>query len=288
MTMINYNGRLIPEKEPFLTNANRAFRYGDGFFESLMAIDFVIPFFYEHWARIEKAIALLKMEKSGHFHPDFLQNEIIKLLHENNFGNARIRITFFRADGGLYAPGSNEMHYVIETVSIERASFALNADGLKMGIYKEYYKPSSFISSIKAINALYFVMAGIYCRENELDDCFILNEKGSVIEALSSNIFLVKNATVYTPALQQGCVDGVMRKIIVGLCKASGIELIETMVKQTDLFDADEVFLTNAVRGMNWVKQFGRKVYARKFIPEINKMLASEIENRVILKKAQL
>jgi branched-chain amino acid aminotransferase len=287
MGMINYNGQLINEKEPVIAIQNRAFRYGDGFFESMIAVDGTIPFFDEHWPRITRSVDLLKLQKPGHFTPSFLKNKIVALLKTNHLQNARIRVTFMRDDGGLYTPATNQLAYLIETGILNGQPFSWNKAGIHTGIFKDHYKPDSFLSSIKTINAQLFVMAGIFKQENDLDDCFIINEKGNVVEAISSNVFLIKDSNVFTPSLQQGPVAGVMRKVILTLCRENGFSVFESKINIKDLEEADEVFLTNAVQGIQWVRQLGGRTYKNNYTRNIHRILIEEIENRVILEKAK-
>jgi branched-chain amino acid aminotransferase len=104
-------------------------------------------------------------------------------------------------------------------------------------------------------------MAGIFANENGFDDALILNEHGCVCEATSSNIFMVKNEKVHTPALTEGCVAGVMRHHILEQLRNADYEVHETVVTLEQLLDADALFLTNAIRGVMHVGAIGDKLF---------------------------
>ena len=88
-------------------------------------------------------------------------------------------------------------------------------------------------------------MASIWAREKELDDALILNSKGNIIEASSSNIFWRINRQWFTPPLSDGCVEGIMREVFMGQNK-----VIEKSCSMSELNKADEILLSNAIQGL--------------------------------------
>ena len=113
-------------------------------------------------------------------------------------------------------------------------------------------------------------MAALHAKNKKLDDCFILNSSNRVCETTIANIFLIKNKITYTPALSQGCVGGVMRRFLVEKISKHFL-LKQTDISVEDIKQADEIFLTNAISGMRWIKQFGEIKYTNSFTTEIFK-----------------
>lgn len=132
---------------------------------------------------------------------------------------------------------------------------------LRLGLYTEQYKPCHDLSLVKSGNALLYTMAGIWAKEEGWDDVLLLNEHGCICEATGSNVFVVKGETVYTPALSEGCVDGVMRRHIITRLQHADYTLSETMVTIEQLEQADAVFLTNAIQGIISVQSFEGTTY---------------------------
>jgi branched-chain amino acid aminotransferase len=97
----------------------------------------------------------------------------------------------------------------------------------------------------------------------------MLNDLGRITEAISSNIFLYKNHNIYTPSLDEGCMDGVMRKQILKVAGEMNINIFEGMLNGSMLLQADEMFLTNAIRGIQWVGSYRQKRYFNKATKEI-------------------
>ena len=116
-------------------------------------------------------------------------------------------------------------------------------------------------------------MAGIFKTQNKLDEVFLLNQNGFLCEAGSSNIFVWYQNHLYTPALSEGCVEGVMRQVMINIAKKNNIAITEAQINPEILYEADEVFLTNASRGIQWVMGYGVKRYFNK----VSKMLLDEL-----------
>jgi branched-chain amino acid aminotransferase len=108
-------------------------------------------------------------------------------------------------------------------------------------------------------------MAGIWAKENALDDAVLLNEHGCVCEATSSNIFIVKDDNIFTPPLSEGCVAGIMRSHVLSLLKQQQFMVHESLVTIEQLQQADAVFLTNAISGLTNIFRFEDTVYRSQF-----------------------
>ena len=249
----NFNGNVHADGKAVLLPSNRAFRYGDGLFESIRVFEGDMPFFDRHWRRLLAGMEVLKFEIPAHFSPNFFQNEISKLT--DGQGNWRVRLTVSRSGGGLYTPEQNGPEFLIETSPLPVGPFELNPHGLTIGVYPAPLLPCltpPALSNFKTCNALLFVLAGIFKKEKGWDDCLLLNTAGRVACGGSSNVFLVKNGGLVTPPLSEGCVAGTMREVVLELADGLGIGCSESPVTLEDLAEAEGVFLTNAVQGIRW------------------------------------
>lgn len=266
---INYDGFLYKEDEKVLTVKNRAFRYGDALFESIRVINGQPCFLEDHFIRLKKGMEVLKMT-STNISFDNLRGQIIKLIEKNHVRRGgRIRLTVFRSGDGLYTPENEGKSYVIEAIPLNDNKFVLNENGLSIDVYNDLRRHRNILSRIKTTNSIPHVLAGIYKKENDLDDCIILNDQGRIVEGLSSNIFLYKNNNLYTPSLDEGCIDGVMRKQVLRIAKELNINIFEGMLNGSMLLQADEMFLTNAIKGPQWVVSYRQKRYFNKATKEI-------------------
>ncbi len=259
------NGHLISIYEPSVAFNNRAFRYGDALFESIRFCNNKVMFLRDHITRLKLGMTVLRMNLPAEFNTENINEQIMQLLkHNTHAPNARIRLTVFRNEGGYYTPETNDISFLIESEEIE-GPYELNQKGFWVDVYSDLKKPINKLSNLKTANALFYVMAGLAKQSMKLDECFLINDTGTICESISSNIFIVKNGTIYTPPLSEGCVAGIMRKQIMNLATQNKILTFESPVTINTLMNGDEVFLTNSIKGIQWVGQFKQKYYTNKF-----------------------
>lgn len=275
-TFILYNGDYHNKESFGLSYQNRAFCYGDALFETMHANGTEIQFFEDHMTRLKYGMQVLKMEIPTVIESGFIEKEIIKLLHKNKlYQGVRIRLSVFRNNGGKYTPSDNNISYLVETEYIENEYYQLNQKGLIIDIFRDIKKPVNQLSNLKTANSLLYIMAGLHAKEKKLDDCILLNEKGNLLEGISSNLFIIKKSTLSTPALKEGPVAGIMRKQILKIADRMGFDINhESEISEKQLLDADEVFLTNSISGIKWVVAYKEKRYfnsnAKNLVDQLN------------------
>lgn len=271
---INLNGSIVSSDHQIFTVSNRSFRYGDGLFESMRYMNGQLKFPDLHIDRVLKGMEILKLENGFHLDSWFLREKVDELARRNKIGpNARFRLTVFRDSGGLYSPDSNKMAYVLESQSMDESQYTFNNKGLIIDVYDELTKPVNILSNLKTCNSLIYVLAGVFKNQHKLDEVMILNQHGFLCESISSNVFVVYDSKLYTPSLNEGCIGGVMRQVVMRLAIENGIELIEAQVNPDILNEADEVFITNAAKGIQWVMGYNSK----RYFNEMSKFLSEKL-----------
>ncbi|HLW49727.1 MAG TPA: aminotransferase class IV [Sphingobacteriaceae bacterium] len=273
---INFNGKLTPVSKPILQGDNRAFRYGDGIFETMLWKKGQIRLLHEHVERLQAGMKTLKLEGVEHFGPSELAQLSVELLTKNEIDDkiCRLRLQVYRSGSGLYSPISNQPEFILQASPLEGlTNEATQHSGLTIDVYREHFKPYSGLSALKSINSLLFVLAGLYRKQQGLDEVIILNQDGLICETISSNIFVSYRQQIYTPALSEGCVAGTMRKTVLELAKKEGIEITEAKIDPQILEEADEVFLTNAIRGVQWVMGYRNKRYFNQWSKRFQAMI---------------
>lgn len=267
----------MPADQAVMTITNRGFRYGDGLFESMRWMKGELKFAELHADRIRKGMKTLKLEGYSQVDTYFLRENVAELIRRNKTGpNARIRFSIFRDSEGLYNPVTNKMGYAIEVTKITEPDYASNNRGLIVDIFDELPKPINILSNLKTSNSLVFVMAGVFKNQHSLDEVLIINQNGFLCEAMSSNVFVVYNGEIYTPALTEGCIAGVMRHVVMKLAKENDLIITEAQINPAILEQAEEVFVTNASKGIQWVMGYNNKRYfnemSRFLLGKLNKI----------------
>ncbi len=273
MLFVNFKGEILPADTKVLTVANRSFKYGDGLFESMRMLKGQLKFASEHAARLQKGMKALKMDGYSQMDTWFLKEKADQLASVNKIKHGRLRLTVYRDAEGLYTPSQNKVGYLLEIQPVDEPRYFLNAKGLIVDIFTELSKPTNFLSNIKTCNSLVYVLAGIHKSQNNLDDVLLLNQNGFLCEASSSNVFVYYQNHLYTPALSEGCVEGVMRQVVINIANRIGIPLTEAQINPEILYEADEVFLTNSVKGIQSVMGYG----IRRYFNKVSKTLMDEL-----------
>lgn len=259
--------------------SNRAFKYGDGIFETFRYSNSTLFFIEDHFNRLKSGFFLLSLKEPDGFSQQWLKDIITEYLDENSItkkATLRIRISFWRDGSGLYTPVSHAVNWLIEHDTINNENYVLNERGLVIGLYDEVKLSMDKFSSIKKMAALPYVLASIHKKSKGLDDVLLVNTSNRIAEASSSNIFIVKDNKIFTPDLKEGPVDGVMRKQIIRNSKFLGLSFVEGKLTIRDFEEADEIFLCNVINGVKWVKEFElipNKTYGNKIAQKFTALL---------------
>jgi len=254
MLYVNNNDRVMAIGDWSVHARSRAFWYGDGVFESIRIRSGEPLNVDNHVKRLLQGAEVLKMRIPPYFTRDFFDVRIRELCKQSQiYKGGRCRLSIDRKDGGRYNSSSNDAQFFIEVMPLENNNFELNTIGLEIDIYTDIKKQKTFFSNFKTKNALLFVLASVKARELQLDEMLICNTEGNIIEATSSNLFVVSDDVLYTPSLNDGCLAGTMRMQIINLAIENGIRVYESAIFHQNLIEADEIFLTNAINGISWV-----------------------------------
>jgi branched-chain amino acid aminotransferase len=274
--MINIDGNLVADNEASLSVSNRGFAYGDAVFETIRVVNSKIMFWEDHYFRLMASMRIMRMEIPATFSPEFLEEQIKVLLSENGLAEApaRIRFSVYRKEGGYYSPATNEIGYVISAEALENPFYLLNEAHYEVELFKDHFVNSGLLSTLKTNNKAVNVLGSIFARENDYQNCLLLNENKNVIEALNGNIFLVKDKQIKTPPLKDGCLKGILRgKLIEIIKKLPEYELSEESISPFELQKADEIFVTNVIVGIQPVTKYRKKDFGN----EVAKTLLSRL-----------
>lgn len=270
--MINYNGQFISEDTTEINYNNRAFKYGDGLFETLRVEDESVVFCEDHYFRLMASMRMLRMEIPMHFTLEFFELEILKTINANRGDENRVKFTVFRDAEGLYTPDSNKIAYVIEVKKVATEAKKI----YEVDLYKDFMVNPNLLSTVKTNNKITNVLASIYAKENNLANCVLLNSNKNVVEFTNGNIFIIKGNVISTPPLSDGCVKGVMRKNIIDvLSKNDKYEIEEVSISPFAIQKADEVFLTNVIVGIQPITKYRKKNFGELKTKEIINLLSS-------------
>ena len=276
--MINFNG-ILQDSDTNLLDQNRGFLYGDGVFEKLKIVGGKILFFEDHYFRLMAAMRIVRMEIPMNFTLEYLEEQVLSLVEKNKIEqSARARITVYRNNGGLYLPTNNTVSFLIQTSAIENPVYSISEKEYEVDLYKDFYIPKQLLSTLKTTNKMIHVTGSIYAKENDLDNCILLNDSKNVVEALQGNLFMRMGNTLITPPISEGCLNGIMRKQILSFAKKeTNLEVVEQVISPFDLQKADELFVTNVIRGIQPITKYRKKEFEQDTAKVLNTILKQHL-----------
>jgi branched-chain amino acid aminotransferase len=272
--MINFNGTIVSEDANILTQ-NRAFLYGDAVFETVKILNNKILFLEDHYFRLMSSMRVVRMEIPMNFTMEYLEEQILSLVAKNQMVNSsRARITVYRNEGGYYLPQNNTVSFLIHAIALDNTFYSIEKKQYEVDLYKDFYITKQLLSSIKTTNKIINVTGSIFANENGLDNCLLLNDSKNVVEALQGNIFMLLGNKLITPPVSEGCLNGVMRKQILSLAKRiENLEVVEEVISPFDLQKADELFITNVIKGIQPITQYRKKVFTTAISVQLTEKL---------------
>jgi branched-chain amino acid aminotransferase len=243
---------MVAYEEAGLPIDNGAFRYGYGLFETMLVQDGDIRLKQYHWERLFAGIKQLSLELPAPVNPGYLEDEVLHTVRKNKLEKlSRVRLQVYAGGGGLYGPDAARAGFVIECFPLDVEITRFNQNGLVVGIAEGLCKSTDTLSNLKSCNALVYAMAARQAKANKWNDALILNTSGNIAESTIANLFWVKDGKIFTPPLFEGCVAGVMRRYIIEKNAITEMPLTREILQE-----ADEIFLSNAIRGIKWAGSF--------------------------------
>ncbi|MDB5240619.1 MAG: aminotransferase [Spirosoma sp.] len=249
-----YNSNILQDTDYQIFANDRAFQYGDGLFETIRYEQSQVWFWPDHYARLTAGMKALHLTLPDNLSEASTYQHITDLLRTNELTGqpARIKIQVWRQTGGLYTPTTNYANILI--TAQPGGPFAITERAI-VGILEAIRLHVSPYSAFKTLSSLPYVMAGIAKKERGLDDVILLNvnPEDYLAECLASNLFWFDKGVLYTPDIETGCVDGIMRQQILRKAKTVGQSVNIGFHRLASLSSAEAVFCCN-VNGIQWIR----------------------------------
>jgi branched-chain amino acid aminotransferase len=278
--MINFNGNIVPQDTTLLTQ-NRAFLYGDAVFETVKIVESKILFLEDHYFRLMSSMRVVRMEIPMDFTMEYFEEQILSVVNSNGLAkSSRARVTVYRNDGGYYLPKTNTISFLIHVSGIEKGLYSFEKEEYEVDLFKDFYVTKQLLSSIKTTNRMLNITASIFANENGLDNCLLLNDSKNVVEAIQGNVFMLMGNKLITPPVSEGCLNGVMRKQILAIANSiDTLEVVEEIISPFDLQKADELFVTNVIKGIQPITKYRKKDFdvtvSKVLLEKLNAIVSS-------------
>ena len=276
--MINYQGDIIDLNALPVQDVKRATMYGDAVFETIRMRDNKLLFVEDHYFRLMASMRILRMPIPMEFTPEFFVDEANRLAEEVAVTDGRLRLQVVRKSEGKYTPDdNNECVWWMELEELSTQDYTWTSKGLKVDLFKDHYIQPGLLSTLKSSNALPYVLAGIFAKENGFDAMLLVNDKKMLVEANAANVFVLKDNILKTAPLEDGPLRGVFRKNLIGWAKEIGLEIKEESINPFELQKADEIWLTNTISGVQWVEKYRKRTYKGDKAKELVELLQRKL-----------
>ncbi len=246
------------ESKQVLAFSDRGFQYGDGLFETIEVQNGVPLFLKQHLQRLQKDCQRLLIPP-----PDLklLKKEAFQLIR--GVDSAILKLIITRGSGGR---GYRQADKISPTRLFSLHPFPnYAADYFHTGITVRFCNTrlglNPALAGIKHLNRLEQVMARAEWDTADIQEGLMLDFNGNIIEGTMSNFFLIKDNILYTPALKNCGVEGVLKKIIISLAKKNNIQVIEKNISKDQVNMADELFVSNSIIGIWPIIQLESRQY---------------------------
>jgi len=259
--VISLNRTMVEATKARLAAVSSATLYGRGVFTTLAVYDSKPFLWSKHWQRLSAHAAKLNIDHTGCTEKS-VGEAINKLIAVNQVKDGRARVTFLARSSGDFWKTKLQNTRKTDLLIMTGEPHRVSANGMSLAVSP--YRVSTFspLTGIKSLNYLDHVLSKEEARSRDFDEAVVLNERGEIVSATTSNIFWAKNGTVHTPTLSTGALAGITRECVIDVANKHFIPLVEGAYEMADLVDADEIFLTSSGIGVAPVTTFDFRRYA--------------------------
>lgn len=239
------DGVVVPAADARVGALDRGFLYGDSAFEALRTYGRVPFRLGEHLARLAHSCARLRMPD-----PDLrrIAGDVERAIAGSGLGECYLRIIVTRGAGavGIEPRPAGAAATLVYALPLRLPPPDAYARGIGVALVHGARDPS--LGGVKTGNYLAAVLAVSLARERGADEAVLLGASGEIAEGATSNVFVVRDGVVRTPPLSAGILEGITRRVTLELLRASGDAVQETLQFPSDMYRADEVFITSSIR----------------------------------------
>jgi branched-chain amino acid aminotransferase len=228
-----------------------------GLIETIKVVNGRLVFKNLHVKRLYNSLKAINVDESEYK----VEDRMLRLLKyeciEKGLKNFRLRLEVQKNRAHEYMPEISALKWNCTLRPLESVRYVWYDAGLKITLLPKHKKPIDNFANLKHTDRAIYDAALKYAREHDFEDAIVLNENNTVADASIYNVFIVKDGIIYTPPLSDAPVAGVLRELL--LTRLPDTRIIEQSISIQDLYTADEIFLTNVIRGIRWVKSFDEK-----------------------------
>lgn len=259
--VIYLNKSMVEATKARVAPVSSAMLYGRGVFTTVSVYNSQPFRWSKHWQRLTAHAQKLDVDYTGCTEKN-VGDAMRKLIAVNHVKEGRVRVIMLARSGRdiwkTKTPGAKKTDLLIMTGESQKVS----QDGLSLAVSPYRVNTVSPLAGIKSLNYLDHVLSWEEAQSRDFDEAVVLNERGEIVSATTSNLFWARDGTMHTPALSTGAMAGITRECVIEIATKNFIPLLEGIYDMSDLTDADEIFLTSSSLGVAPVTTFDFRRFA--------------------------
>ena len=283
MSKIWLNGTFVESQDAHVSVFDHGLLYGDGCFEGIRVYNGRIFKLRSHLKRMFQSAQAIRLQPG--YSIDGLEEIVRKSVKVNNQLDGYIRLVFTRGTGTL---GLNPFLCPTATVfiiveKIKLYTDEMYEDGMSIIVANRPRVPVRCLDpQVKSLNYLNNILAKIEAVDAGVLEALMLNCEGEVSECTGDNIFIIKDGAISTPPPSAGILNGITRKFVIDeIAPALGYTVEERTIQLSDVYAADEVFLTGTAAEVIGVSHIGDDIVGTGKVGPITHKLEAEFHRRV-------
>ena len=265
------NGELVPWAEASTHVLSHSLHYGSGVFEGIRCYkdpDSDKSFVFrlrDHMERLHRSAKIAAIDLP--YTVDELCDATVETIRANKLPAAYIRPLVYRGYGVMGVDPTGAPTDVIIACWPWDAYLGPDAlaNGIKVGISSWRQRSINAIPPAVKATASYFnsLMAKLEAKEHGYSEAIMLNEEGRVCEGTGENLFVVRDGILSTPPLSDGVLEGITRDSVIVLAEELDIPVLEESLTRSDVYIADEVFMTGSAAELTPVGEVDGRVIGK-------------------------
>jgi len=255
-TVTSINGKRVTRSKAVISVFDNSLLYGEGLFETLLAVDGRVLFQKEHLDRLERGARLVGLKLP--FGRQLLSHWMVETASAHPAHLKQLRVTVTSGESARYVGTPGPPQVIMSAAPFHRLEYPY-----RLMVSRWRVDQDSVFRQIKTISYAISAAALREARQRGFDEALLLNKHDELAEVSSANIFWVRKGSLFTPPLSAGCLEGTTRKILLKLIRRLRYGLIEKTETLSRLSGADEVFISSSLKLVAPVAEIrhGRRTY---------------------------
>ena len=256
------NQTIKPAREATISVFDHGLLYGDGVFEGLRFYSNKIFMLEAHLQRLHDSAEGIDLQLP--YSAEQIATAIEQLVDAYPGDSGYLRLVVTRGEGSLGIDPRKCARPNLFIIADELAVMDLTdpSQGVSLHVAQTRRTPAQCLNpKVKSLNYLNNILARIEANHAGCDEALMLNTEGYVSEGSVDNIFIVVDAVLKTPPLEDGMLEGITRAVVIDVATAAGIPCEQVSLRVSDLQQAEECFLTGTGAELIPVRQIGEHVF---------------------------